>query len=111
MTSAQPPWEITYDPEARALYCSVGVHANVWKTQETPHGVNVDLAPDGRVVGFEILNFDPSSPLPDSETEWGTRDRHGRVHTVGVENEAQARSMRSMTPVRREVGPWIEVTS
>jgi hypothetical protein len=48
---------------------------------------------------------------PDSETEWGTRDRHGQVHSVGVENEAQARSMRSMTPVSREVGPWIEVTS
>jgi len=52
-----------------------------------------------------------SSPLPGSETEWqwGCRDRHGNVHSVGVENEAQARAMLSMTPVRREVGPWIEV--
>lgn len=48
-------------------------------------------------------------PAQDSETEWGTRDRHGQVHSVGVENETQARSMLSMTPVRREVGPWIEV--
>jgi hypothetical protein len=46
---------------------------------------------------------------PDSETEWGCRDRHGQVHSVGVETEAQARAMRSMTPVCREVGPWTEV--
>lgn len=49
--------------------------------------------------------------VPASETEWGCRDRHGQVHSVGVENEAQARAMRSMTPVRREVGPWTEVQS
>jgi len=48
-------------------------------------------------------------PTSDSETQWGCRDRHGTVHTVGVENEAQAHAMRSMTPVRREVGPWTEV--
>lgn len=44
-----------------------------------------------------------------NEIEWGCRDRHGQVHSVGVETEAHARAMRSMTPVRREVGPWIEV--
>lgn len=56
---------------------------------------------------------DPSGRLssPDSKTEWqwGARDRLGCVHSVGVENEAQARAMLSMTPVRRKVGPWIEV--
>lgn len=46
---------------------------------------------------------------PGSKTEWGCRDRHGQVHSIGVENETQARAMRSMTPVRREVGPWTEV--
>ena len=42
--------------------------------------------------------------------EWGTRDRRGLVHSVGVENETQARSMLSMTPVRRQVGPWLPVS-
>lgn len=62
-----------------------------------------------RAVEQTLLDAGWRSPLPDSETEWGCRDRHGHVHSVGVENETQARAMRSMTPVRREVGPWTEV--
>jgi hypothetical protein len=71
----------------------------------------VDMRMGEALFGLGMVWSPVPSPLPDSETEWGCRDRHGRVHSVGVENEAQARSMRSMTPVRREVGPWIEVTS
>lgn len=62
-----------------------------------------------RLRGHPVLKSEPP-PLPDSETEWGCRDRHGQVHSTGVENERQARAMRSMTPVRREVGPWTEPT-
>ncbi len=47
-------------------------------------------------------------PLPASETEWGIQ--HGSGHVITVRNEAEARSMRSMTPVCRQVGPWIPVS-
>ncbi|GAB3156472.1 hypothetical protein GCM10027258_62960 [Amycolatopsis stemonae] len=55
-------WYVDHDPRAAATYCGLRARVNVWKTHETGHGVNVDFAPDGRVIGFKILDHRPDGP-------------------------------------------------
>lgn len=70
-----------------------------WKAHFTAHHMHA--------LEAALQVFDPCAAH--NETQWGVLDQHGQVHTVGVENEAQACAMRSMTPVRRQVGEWTEV--
>jgi hypothetical protein len=104
-------WRPPLPSEGEEIGDDVIVHFAGRPVVGRPLSVKVGLEGDQFVELPRDFAVPAPSPLPDSETEWGCRDRHGRVHSVGVENEAQARSMLSMTPVRREVGPWIEVTS
>lgn len=86
---------------------------DLWWSPDT--GTTIERCYDGILRGpgwtYDELPADAVRLVPEaaSETEWGCRDRHGQVHSVGVETEAHARAMRSMTPVRREVGPWTVV--
>jgi uncharacterized protein YuzE len=46
--------DITYDPEADAVYITVG-HGNIDRTEETGKFI-CDLDADGHIVGIEILS-------------------------------------------------------
>lgn len=102
--------------EVREIAASLRLEADRFRSGEVsaddPRPLDRRLAAtadDVDEIAWKIARlWSPSSPLPDTETEWGCRDRHGQVHSTGVENDRQARAMRSMTPVRREVGPWTE---
>jgi hypothetical protein len=84
-------------------------------TESAP--VNLDWTRDGQLIGVELLGplKRTPSPLPDSETEWGCRNPDGHVSREPSEAVAR-RWVSTALPglrvlVRREVGPWIEVTS
>lgn len=68
--------------------------------------------------GLDVLGLLRPSPLPGSETQWGYRFGSGAVDCVGTEKRARSEALRAIEMtgsrvalVRREVGPWIEVTS
>jgi hypothetical protein len=73
---------------------------------------------DARLVADQFLAAGWRPPLPDSETQWGYRFGSGAVDCVGTEKRARSEALRAIEMtgsrvalVRREVGPWIEVTS
>jgi uncharacterized protein YuzE len=71
------PAEMTYDPEADALYICLAEGVIPVEAAEVSHGVVLDLADDGRIVGVEImpasLTLAPgawrSAPLPTLKTK------------------------------------------
>lgn len=95
----RPPLADTMSPwdAYREAYNDFRRDVPSWKAHFTAHHMHA--------LEAALRVYDPCAEH--SETQWGVLDQHGQVHTVGVENEAQARAMRSMTPVRREVGPWV----
>lgn len=112
---ASPPATVEVDDEADAWYVRILDEPVHHTTESAP--VNLDWTRDGRLVGVELLGplRRQSSPLPDSETEWGYRIPDGFVSLEP--SEAMARRWVDMAfpgqrvLVRREVGPWIEVQS
>jgi hypothetical protein len=97
----RPPLLDTLSPwdAYREAYNEFRRDVPTWRAHFTAHHLHA--------LEAALRVYDPC--VDHRETEWGCLDQHGQVHSVGVENEAQARAMRSMTPVRREVGPWTEV--
>ena len=51
---------ITYDPEADAVYIYLIDEAEQVTTQRLTEDVAIDYAPDGRVVGIEVLDASSS---------------------------------------------------
>lgn len=48
--------DITYDPRYNVAYIRLRKKAAGVKTVQVSEEINVDLAPDGRVYGIELLN-------------------------------------------------------
>jgi uncharacterized protein YuzE len=59
--------KVTYDPEVDALYIRLSNKSAEVTTQRLSEEVAVNYAPDGRIVGIEIL--DASEYISDLKTE------------------------------------------
>jgi uncharacterized protein YuzE len=56
--------KVTYDPEADAAYVHLLVDVQSHRTEEDDDGLITDIADDGRIIGFEVLNV---VAMPDLE--------------------------------------------
>ena len=66
--------KITYDPQVDALYIRLLDGAFEVTTQRLTEEVAVNYAPDGRIVGIEVLDA--------STTVFATQDRTVTIHNL-----------------------------
>jgi uncharacterized protein YuzE len=59
--------KLQYSQTANALYIEFIADARAARTEEIDRGTLVDLDPEGRVIGIEVLN--PARPWPLNEIE------------------------------------------
>ena len=75
------PVDMTYDPEADAVYIRLAEGAQPHEAEEVAPGVVIDFTEDGHIVGLEIM---PASKVLASGT-WSEARLPGPLHETAAE--------------------------